>query len=239
MNAPNSWVGKQVSIAVIGAGGNGAEVVDCLATFNSALIALGSFGIQVSVFDPGMVRQVNLVRQRFWASDIGQNKAIALVNRYNVSLGTSWIAVPAPFPYDDSQHFDIIITAVDVPSVRARIADLEIYSKLIWLDLGNMSSHGQAVLGEISKRTVDRHPNVVDLYPEIRNMVDDLTKSCSAEESLSTQGMLMNRMITTAAMPMIWNLLRHGKTDYQAVYVDLDRMKVLSESIPTISQNRL
>ncbi|ENE3999678.1 PRTRC system ThiF family protein, partial [Pseudomonas aeruginosa] len=131
---PASWVERAPRIVVVGAGGNGSEVVDALASFHHALRSLGHpEGLDVTVIDDAVVREPNLVRQRFWPCDLGQFKAISLVNRYNLMLGTSWEALPFRFPSSETieamRTADLIISAVDLSSARRAIASSSVLSK--------------------------------------------------------------------------------------------------------------
>ncbi|MEE4465339.1 ThiF family adenylyltransferase, partial [Azotobacter chroococcum] len=119
--APERWMSDAVHLVVIGAGGNGSEVADCLASFHHALVSLGHpKGLQVTIIDDAVVREPNLVRQRFWPCDLGQYKAVALANRYNLMLGLEWTGLPYRFPGPETEkaiaRADLVITAVDLPS---------------------------------------------------------------------------------------------------------------------------
>ncbi|HCF2446921.1 TPA: PRTRC system ThiF family protein [Pseudomonas aeruginosa] len=226
---PDSWFGRSINVVVIGAGGNGSEVVDALATFHHALISLGRpGGLNITIIDDAKVREPNLVRQRFWPCDLNQFKAVALANRYNLALGVRWVGLPFRFPSESVksaiENAHLVITAVDLPSVRAAVADLDmrLQSEAMWLDLGNGHRHGQAVFGALNKRNRNRYPCVIDLFPEIREMPDDDTKSCSAAESLKTQDCLINRTVTTAGLSVIWEVLRYGSTGKNLIVVDLE-----------------
>src|SRR5580704_15961927 len=70
-----------VSVNLIGAGGTGSQVLSALARINHSLIALNHPGISVRVFDNDIVTSANLGRQLFSASELGLNKAVALINR--------------------------------------------------------------------------------------------------------------------------------------------------------------
>ena len=237
LNAPASWVsGDRVTVWVIGAGGNGGEVVDALAQFHTALLALGAPGLSVAVIDDAVVREVNLVRQRFWAADVGSPKATTLVHRYNCLLGTDWTGIPMRLE-DTLEHYaprtapNIIISAVDLPSVRRYIGNGMAHEgreshfkthqlrETLWLDLGNKARNGQAVLGKLLP-SADA-PNVLSHYPELATLEDDNTKSCSTAEAISSQDCLVNRIVATAGMAILWELLRHGHTDKNGVVVDL------------------
>ena len=81
-----------VSVHVIGAGGTGSQVATNLARMDMALRALGHPGLHVTVFDPDTVSEANIGRQLFSESEIGLNKAVALVTRINRFFGSTWVA---------------------------------------------------------------------------------------------------------------------------------------------------
>lgn len=225
--SPQTWRSKAIKVVVIGAGGNGSEVVDTLAAFHHALISLGHpEGLDVTVIDDAVVRESNLVRQRFWPCDLGQYKSIALVNRYNMMLGLQWVAIPEPFPGSESRSVvesaNIIISAVDTASARREISTTRNFSDAMWLDLGNAHRHGQVVFGAVDPTKRSLYPTAVDIYPEIMTMADSMEKSCSAAASIATQDCLINRAVTTAGMSIIWEVLRYGKTVKNLVSVNLE-----------------
>lgn len=226
LTSPSGWLDSAIKVTLIGAGGNGSEALDILAQFHTTMISLGHpYGLEVTVYDGSVVREPNLVRQKFWPSDLGQFKSVALVNRYNMFLGTTWKAVPRDFTRDDPVgNSGIIITAVDLPSVRTFISLSKPDFPVYWLDLGNETSHGQAVLGLLSKskKLAKRYPNVALVYPELPSLADDPSKSCSVAESIAKQDVLVNRTVTTAGMNMLWQLLRKGSVDFNGVVVDLN-----------------
>lgn len=220
LEAPGHWINR-INVWVIGAGGNGGEVVDALSQFTLALQALGHNGLNVTIIDDARVREVNLVRQRFWVADIGQYKSITLANRYNLLLGTQWTGVPMRFEDMSKARLpDLIISAVDVASARRHIRDRLVAnaSQAVWLDFGNNASNGQAIIGIAGD---SRYPTVIDHYPEIETLEDDTTKSCSTAEAIAAQDCLINRAVSTAGMSMVWDLLRKGATRNNGVIVDL------------------
>ncbi len=234
--SPQSWRSSAIKVVVIGAGGNGSEVVDTLATFHHALISLGHpAGLEVTVIDDALVRESNLVRQRFWPCDLGQYKSVALVNRYNMMLGLRWEALPERFTGTSSalQRAHVVISAVDTASARRAIAASESYVGGMWLDLGNAHRHGQVVFGAMDSQKHPQFPNAVDIYPEILTMDDSLEKSCSAAESIASQDCLINRAVTTAGMSILWEVLRYGKTDKNVVSVNLETGENMVGLFPT------
>lgn len=237
--APHRWMDNPVRVVVIGAGGNGSEVVDTLATFHLAMISLGHLhGLEVTIIDDAVVRESNLVRQRFWPQDLGQFKAIALANRFNLLMGMDWVGIPAQFPSSACEsamrNADLIITCVDVNSARLAVAQYEGGTRhdAMWLDMGNAHRHGQAVFGGLSARQRERFPNVLDEYPEIAEMKDSTTKSCSAAESIATQDCLVNRSVATAAMNIVWEVLRKGETIKHWVVLDLESGEQATHPFP-------
>lgn len=224
LKAPDRWLGdRPVSVWVVGAGGNGGEVVDALAQFHTALLALGGAGLSVTILDDAQVREVNLVRQRFWRPDIGQYKAIALANRYNMLLGCDWVGLPHRLePLIEGEMIngspDVLITAVDLASTRRWVASHRWRVAPIWLDLGNNARNGQAVIGIPGS---EQYPTVVDHYPELHSLEDNTSKSCSTAEAIASQDCLVNRVVATAGMTLLWELLRYGETDKNGLVIDM------------------
>lgn len=87
-----------VTVSVIGAGGTGSQVVTGLARMSVALQALGHLGLHVTVFDPDTVTEANIGRQLFSETELGLNKAVALVTRINRFFGYAWEAKGRSFP---------------------------------------------------------------------------------------------------------------------------------------------
>ncbi|MDT4800945.1 PRTRC system ThiF family protein [compost metagenome] len=235
---PASWSSRAPRIVVIGAGGNGSEVVDCLASFHHAMRSLGhEYGLDVTIIDDGVVREPNLVRQRFWPCDLDQYKAVSLANRYNLMLGVEWTGLPYRFPRAETTRAvasaDLIISAVDLPSARVAIGALSGLSpSAMWLDLGNEARHGQIVFGAISPKLRKTYPNVLDAYPEIPTLADDTSKSCSVAASLRSQDCLVNRAVTTAGMAIVWELLRYGETAKHWLVVNLETGEQAAHPFP-------
>lgn len=232
LNAPDYWLNRSVSVWLVGAGGNGGECLDALAQFSTALEALGGYPLNVVVMDDARVREVNLVRQRFWATDLGQNKAVCLASRYNLLLGTAWQGLPVRIEdvmQMELEKPDLVISAVDLPSVRRWIADCTALKNCLWLDLGNANRNGQAVIGKIGD---DDYPTVEKHYPELADLEDDNTKSCSTAEAIAAQDCLVNRTVATAGMNIVWELLRAGATNKNGIVIDLKSGMQMPISFP-------
>ncbi len=222
LTAPEEWGEDVIKVCLVGCGGTGSEVLDILSQFHLALQARGSAGLHVTAWDAASVKTSNIVRQRFWPCDIGQNKAICLINRYNMLLGTDWDAHPENLKFNSD--FDLLITAVDVASARCEFADEKGWLERPWLDFGNSVDFGQAVLGTIGgKRKKPDFKNVVEHYPDLRKSKGDRKESCSTLESLLTQDVLINRAVAVAGMSMLWELLKQGWTNKNLCLVDLNK----------------
>ena len=108
-----------VTVFVIGAGGTGSQVATGLARISVALQALGHPGLHVTVFDPDTVTEANIGRQLFSGSELGLNKAAALVTRINRFFGFSWEAKGQRYPLKASADREepalanIIVTCTD------------------------------------------------------------------------------------------------------------------------------
>lgn len=242
LTAPERWTDSPIRIVVIGAGGNGSEVADCLACFHVALCSLGHpYGLSVTLIDGSVVRESNVVRQRFWPCDMGQNKAVALASRYNLNLGTSWVGIPRSFPCEDTtgplELADIVVTCVDVNSARRSVGHYggKVRRDALWLDLGNGHRHGQAVLGALHSALRKKFPSVLEEYPEVESLADSNVKSCSAAESIATQDCLVNRTVATAGMNMLWELLRKGSTEKHWMVVSLETGEQATYPFPRVA----
>lgn len=225
---PAEWLDRAIHIALVGVGGNGSEMLDALGRMHLSLKAIGHpEGLQVTAYDPDEISETNIVRQRFYPAEIGQNKAVTAIQRMNVYLGTDWSAYPARFgesgcPSCDS---DLVIGCVDSVSGRNAIAGYRghrSWDRQLYLDLGNDSHTGQVVLGHlVVGEDPIRLPIVQDLFPEIADeKEEDDAPSCSAAESLMRQNFGVNRTMATMAANLLWNLFTSPGIDHHGYFVD-------------------
>jgi PRTRC genetic system ThiF family protein len=153
-----------VRIALAGAGGNGSQMVTCLARMDRALRCLDLGRIDLDLYDPDLVTQSNIGRQLFYPSEVGLNKASALVHRANVGFGVQWQAITEKYLAQScksglghfalSSRYDFLITCVDSGAARREISDAMqpaspdgkstdslargvVMPPVYWLDLGN------------------------------------------------------------------------------------------------------
>jgi len=228
---------RRVKVYLIGAGGNGSQVLSGLARLHLSLRSLGHpGGLDVTVFEPDTVSTSNIGRQLFYATDVGLNKATVLVHRLNVAFGLDWKAWPERFGSGMSSTFsapDILITCVDTAAARREISTMldGCYQHLYWMDLGNSASTGQVVMGEPRmcgdrrKRSKNnlRLPTVIELFPELLDpsIPEDDTPTCSLAEALERQELFICQAVSTCALQMLWSLFRYGGLDFSAKFINL------------------
>ncbi len=221
---------REVRVTVIGAGGSGSQMLMGLAQLHTAMIALGHpGGLDVTVIDADQVSEANVGRQMFYPSDVGLPKAVVLVNRINMTMGTGWKAEMRRLTAGESLRTDLAIGCVD--NRLARRAIMESLGRAgggYWLDLGNRLHDGQVILGIVparwAKPDANRLPHAVDLLPEIADEsleAEDDTPSCSLADALEKQSLFVNRGVSLYALNLLWELLRYGQITYHGVFVNL------------------
>ncbi|WP_347990032.1 PRTRC system ThiF family protein [Methylomonas sp. AM2-LC] len=228
---PSNWINKNLTIKVIGVGGTGSEVLGCLARINYAIKELGHNGIHVIAFDDDLVERPNVGRQAFYPADIGHNKAITTVGRINILYGFGWEAKPVKFDPHEKPNYsndaDLYVTCVDKAQFRAdfakKLRENSTYNHKYWIDTGNGSHTGQVIFGVVKGQEPTHMPTVFDFHPELDGMIDNDQPSCSMEEALSNQDLPINRSIANAVMQIVWSLLRHGGTNHQGCYIDIQK----------------
>jgi PRTRC genetic system ThiF family protein len=233
---------NRLYIALIGCGGNGAQMLTKLARLNYALRECGYDGFEVDVFDPDRVSGSNVGRQAFSPSDVGQFKASVLVNRVNAYYGTNWRATNTKA----TGHFgDIAVSCVD--TARARREIYAAYSQTLrssyWMDLGNTRLTGQVIIGQIRPQSWDqrksgaqpeRLPHVIDLHPEIldKRRKEASAPTCSVAEALDRQSLFINDMVTSAAAQILDDLLRIGEIAVHGYYLNMETGRMFPVPIP-------
>lgn len=228
---PAHFLQKRVTIALIGCGGNGSQMLTGLARLNHAMTALGHPGLFVCVFDPDTVSEANMGRQLFGAFDVGTSKAHALVNRINAFFGLEWQSFFGP--YEEGRFTsDMMIICVDSAKARYQIAKSMYGHKPQYLmDLGNRAADGQVVLGELDgHRTLGsipagsvRLPSPYEILPELIDITapEDDTPSCGLAEALERQELFINQAVVTPALSILWEFFRHGRLTWHGAFVNL------------------
>ena len=214
-----SLLNRQIEVLVIGAGGTGSQVTQGLGPLHTALLALGHpGGLRVSVLDPSVVRETNLARQPFYASDLGQYKATVVATRVMAQYAAQNLLVRAAIS-DNIQSAvgkfrpDIIFGCVDTRQARATIAKIKTPHSILWMDIGNRNDDGQCIFGTLVRDNEELDiPHIGKLYPEAidTKLPEDNQPSCSMAESLERQSLYINRLMATMALDMFSRFLREG-----------------------------
>lgn len=233
----------RVSIALIGAGGTGSQVISELARIDYALFKLGHPGLHVTLYDDDLVTEANIGRQLFSLTDVGLYKSMVLIDRINSFFGVDWISVAKRYPETDVYTHNITISCVD--NVKSRICignhlrlncDNNDFNKpYYWIDCGNQADRGQVVLGTLKDIVQPASKDVIPV-PNLKCVDElfDLTQvdeadsgpSCSLAEALVKQDLFINSMISQVCCNLLWKLITEGGVDYQGAFVNLKSMNI-------------
>ncbi len=236
----------RLTIALIGAGGTGSQVLTSLGRMNYALEQLGHPGLDVNVYDADVVTQANCGRQLFSPVEVGRNKAEVLVTKLNAFFGTSWESVPKMYD-ETTEHSNIVISCVD--TVKSRMAikknledttafrgygyGYDRYENYYWMDFGNTQSSGQVILGtlrDLSKNkrngNVGKLRCVTDFFDFSKVKDKDSGPSCSLAEALTKQDLFVNSTLAQVGMAILWKMFTKGVLDIHGAFMNLETMKV-------------
>jgi PRTRC genetic system ThiF family protein len=236
----------RLTVALVGAGGTGSQLLPELARIDYALYKLGHPGLSVTVYDDDVVTEANIGRQLFSPSDIGLSKAVVLVDRINSFFGLDWSARSERYPGGkDFDTHNIILTCVDNVASRKEIGEClrkhngdrfhDDKMPLYWIDFGNQTDRGQVVLGTLVPidQPKSRKVEVVGTLPCVDQMFDlsavdekDSGPSCSLAEALSKQDLFINSMLAQVGGNLLWKLITEGGVDCQGAFVNLKAMNV-------------
>ncbi|TLP81846.1 PRTRC system ThiF family protein [Maribacter sp. ACAM166] len=252
--APNYFFAPThpITIALIGAGGNGSLMLARLARLDHALVQLEHPGIYVTVFDGDVVQPSNVGRQLYAPQDVGGNKAICAVTKVNHTFGLQWDAVPERIEATDERLFcNLIISCVDGADFRLQLAKVLENSnsshfpykhQYYWMDLGNGKYFGQYILGNLSnddgttevQAQYHKLDHIVDMFPNLLAMEDDVEqgRGCSYAEKLQEQSLFVNDVLTSMAVHCLYELLINKKIQYHGAFVNLETGKTNPIPIP-------
>jgi len=231
-----------LTIALVGAGGTGSQVLTSLGRMNYALRELGHPGFDVMVYDADIVTTANCGRQLFSPVEVGRNKAEVLVTKLNMFFGTTWESIPEMYE-STSKQANIIISCVD--TVKSRLAIKEnleaknrsswndIERNYYWLDFGNTQNTGQVILGtpknlstKVQRGNVGKLPCVTDMFNLSEVNEKKSGPSCSLAEALSKQDLFINSTLAQIGMALLWKMFTKGVLEYHGAFLNLETMKV-------------
>lgn len=226
---------NKVSVALVGLGGSGGEMLESLVRIDLVLKELGHSGLEIHLFDDDRVSQSNIGRTRFSVVDVGQYKVDVLASRFNLFYGLTIKAHAKRFDPSEMFNFNLIVSCTDSASFRVSMGEFiedntdDLYrqdaDELLWLDLGNESYTGQYVLGHLWHGNAPfKIPNVYDLYgKELREAekVEDNSSSCSLKQAIEIQSLFINKTLVTHASALLYQLFKDGVILTHGGFVDL------------------
>ncbi len=229
-----------VTVLVIGAGGNGSQMITQLGRIDYALRKFGKPGLHVTLMDDDTVSESNIGRQLFAESEIGAYKANILISRINRFYSLQWEAVTEKFTAAIAGKMkspNVIISCTD--NVHSRVT-VHKYVKEVskkkkqtshhewqfhyWIDMGNTKTRGQIFCGSPRYKL----PTFVDENPDAAKMeaVDD-TPSCSLAEALAKQDLFVNTFLSNLAAKLFYEMLMAEESiNYRGVYMNLDNLNI-------------
>lgn len=233
---------EPITIAVIGCGGTGYNLLKELAYINDALIILKHPGLKVVAIDDDIVSEANIGRG-YTAYEIGMPKSKAIISQINRIYGFNWLGLEGRVeakPTVDGVIFgilrktNVIITCTDSKQSRLDIASTT-YRRLpkewngadsnyYWMDIGNADNTGQIIMGSFLDSNMRFVHEMFDLpnMPEVENK-----SSCSLMEALKSQDLFINRVMALHASQYLWSLIRDGKTTHNGYFINLKKGKVI------------
>lgn len=193
--------------------------------------------------DPDRVEEHNILRQNFFAADIGKFKAQALAERLSRQYGRSISYITTPY---DGEMFDrrmgsgmvskaismLVIGCVDNAFARRSIAKSLEWDRW-WLDSGNGHHSGQILLGNAKTKaavagafhsrsqTVTSLPSPALQLPALLSPSTDPSprQDCAEAVADNAQSPTINQMMAALLVDFVYRLLTNRLT-WMGVYVD-------------------
>jgi PRTRC genetic system ThiF family protein len=225
---PPAFDSRTIRILLVGCGGNGAQMLMGLASLDTALRAISSRSLDVTVVDDDVVTEANLGRQPFYRCDLGNSKARTLTERINLAHGLEWQAVHGRAPAAAGlEGIDILISCVDTASARRVLGVALAETRTMptyWLDLGNRASDGQYLIGCPGRADdLARLPTVLDYFPELADdsIAEEDAPSCSVAEALERQSLFVNRVVASHALALLFDLFGRGSIGRAGAFINL------------------
>lgn len=234
-----------ITVMVVGIGGTGSQVLNCLARISFALKKLGHPGFHVLAMDGDKVEEFNVGRQLFSESEIGMNKAVCAVSKINRFFGFSWEAESELLVHGYitglQKSPNLIISCVDNVSTRRVIANTKFpfgpreHNLYYWMDFGNNQQTGQAILGSMEKAEgfsgQKGNPplrTIFQVFPKMEKYEKDILQgpSCSMAEALGKQDLFINSMLAQAGSNILWKLFYNKNITEQGVFLNLSPMNM-------------
>ncbi|MCJ7743194.1 MAG: ThiF family adenylyltransferase [Dehalococcoidales bacterium] len=231
---------QNFNIVVVGCGGTGGFVAEGLCRL------LSGTDIPIILIDPDRVEPHNLVRQNFYAGDVGKFKSQALAERLSRQFGRRIGFSVYPYMHDlGCEEYGnglyrpavqgIVIGCVDNAQARRAIGETLKFGNW-WLDAGNGLASGQVLLGNANdgqslegsfieeSREVIRLPIPTWqlpglLAPPTRKEPDN--RDCAEAVATEEQGPVINQAMATLVLEFVHRMLK-GTLTWMGAYIDLE-----------------
>ena len=189
--------------------------------------------LSIILCDGDIVTETNISRQAFVETEIGMNKAEALVNRYNRMYGFDWQAYQEYVNLERLNDIgaNVIVSCVDkvAPrrvidfymknSLKYKYSEDEVHLKpLLWIDTGNTRVTSNIFVSTPADKTI------TDMYPSLQDDPD--VPSCSTAAALINQSLFINTITADIAAMMLWDLLYLYKIPANATFINLERLSI-------------
>jgi len=245
-------------ITVVGCGGTGGFVAEGLCRLFQGREAT------IVLVDHDRVEPHNLLRQNFYASDVGRFKSEALADRlvraYNRPVGYS----VHPFREGDSRPYGrpypglpnygeaLIIGCADNAAARRAMAECLPGDPRRWLiDAGNDTNWGQVLVGNVAGRVDFDEPAFEgetcylvpaptlqrpDLLTAVSTRPPDM--DCAAALDLTDQDPTINQMMASLVLQVVRRMVA-GTCPFMALYLDMDQGTVTPTYVTPKAVERL
>lgn len=231
-----------ITISLIGVGGSGSLMLARLARMDYALRQTGHPGLHIRAFDQDVVEPMNIGRQLFCPSDLGENKVLNSLTKINNAFGLQWDGIPMnAMPYGEDVRSNIIITCVDNTEYRKELSKALAFPHIgsdyrtifYWMDLGNSRDTGQFILGSLFEEQqklesefvdpVHKLKTIIDLFPNLEQYdTEDLQgRGCAYSDKLMEQSLFINDVLVAHAANCLFRLLYSKEISVHGGFVNL------------------
>jgi PRTRC genetic system ThiF family protein len=223
--------GHPITIAVVGAGGTGSQLVTQLARVNVALKAVFNKSLHVTLIDNDQVSLANLGRQMFLHSDIDRYKSEVLIERVNRFFNLNWASVTEIYT---AQMANIVITCTDTITSRKQIKksiknkqmNNDLTRPYLWIDCGNGNFNGN-VIGHFLKYPAETPDPFKRFNQKANNWeTEDHTPSCSIMEALLKQSLFVNTWAANIAAQLVYDVCTKSEIDWCGAFYNTNTLQV-------------
>jgi PRTRC genetic system ThiF family protein len=230
---------RNPTVVVVGVGGTGSLVADGLCRL------LTGTDVRLILDDYDIVEEHNLLRQAFYAGDVGKFKAQVLAERLSRQYGRPVGYTIFPFEKDIfDEHIGagmihkamnmLIIGCTDNAAARRKISESMKWTNC-WIDSGNGHSSGQVLIGNTNSKAelrecFDEDNKIVKRLPTpslqspmllIPPTVPEKPRDCAEAVVDNDQNPIINQAMATLVLDFVWKLLS-GKLTHMGAYIDMD-----------------